>query len=601
MTKLDPRRADLDEAIRLEAAGEYAAAVETLRRDLAPEPSCFEAWLTLSRLLHRTDQTSEAVRTLRQAEGFDPLAGEFRQVQLCIQARSFARAREIAQSMLEAVPGHPRAVFTLAHLAQSRGDFEAAVEILETGLALVPANPVLQSLLIGALEQTGAYARALEAARALVALEETQATLWTLISAALRYGANALALKTCDRALRVCATDSRRLAAVQLVRGQCLRVLGQREEAVKALHAALSADPASGAAWWALADLKTHAFSDEDVETMRRLVERPGLPSGERSSAAFALARALEMRSDPGAAFDAYAKANSLHPGGGFDPQAFRAAARKLAQAFSPDALSTRAPTKDGPRPVFIVGLPRSGSTLVEQILASHPEIEGTIEQPTLPAVKRKAHRICAQRYGGGYLENVDRLTPEDLGALGAAYLDESQLFRSRSSAIFTDKLPHNFEHVGLIHKILPKAVIVDVRRNPMDCGYSLFKQHFAEGVGFSYDLEHIAAYYNGYLEIMDHWDRVLPGKVLTVQYEELVQDPEAAVRVLLGHVGVAFDPACLEFHKTRRPVRTASSEQVRRPMNRDGVGAWRTVEDRLAPLRKALGAETLDRFADYL
>ena len=227
--------------------------------------------------------------------------------------------------------------------------------------------------------------------------------------------------------------------------------------------------------------------------------------------------------------------------------------------------------------------------------------VEGTIELPVLPSIKRRAHKLCADTLGGDYLEKVGEISATDLAALGQEYIDDSAIFRSEGAAYFTDKLPHNFEHIGLIHKILPHAVILDIRRNPLDCGLSLYRQYFAAGVGYSYDLRDIGAYYNGYLALMDHWDEVVPGRVHRVIYEELVAEPERIITRLLEDIGLGFEPSCLSFHKTERAVRTASSEQVRQPLNSAGIGQWRGVDGQLAPLKESLGQETLARFSNIL
>jgi hypothetical protein len=240
------------------------------------------------------------------------------------------------------------------------------------------------------------------------------------------------------------------------------------------------------------------------------------------------------------------------------------------------------------------VGLPRSGSTLVEQILASHSCVEGTMELPNILNIVRVLDDLSPDR--NGYPQSVRTVTPERAGALGRRYIEETAPLRLGRER-FTDKLPNNFSHVGLIQAILPRATIIDARRHPMDCCFSTFKQHFAEGQTFSYDLGDLGRYYRCYLALMDHWDAVLPGKVLHVQYEELVRDPETGIRRLLDHCGLPFESACIEFHRTRRSVRTASAEQVRQPMYASSIGYWRHFEKELEPLRAALG-DSLKRFA---
>jgi cytochrome c-type biogenesis protein CcmH/NrfG len=584
------------------AAGDAGDAIARLEVELQRTPDHFSGWVLLGRLLYEAGRFSHALAAVRTAEQLDPLTGQFQQIQTAMQGRDVNRAQRIADAMLHEHPGHPRAIFTLAHLAQGQGDFEAAIDHLDDGLQISPANIVLRSMQISALEQAGRYREAIAGAREVVRIEPDFNASWGLITLLLRYGQNEEALAAIDEAERLVGADRAKTSALHLVRGQVLRVLGRRDDSIAALRASLDLNAMNATAWWALADLKTYRFSPEDTQAIKTLLARPGSNAREQSLAAFALAKAQESAGDGHGAMAAYHRANQLYPSDAFNPDAFDAAVERIIEAMTPDALRVRAKTApDAPRPVFIVGLPRSGSTLVEQILASHSLVEGTMEQPTLPAIKRRAHLICARRLGGEYLAKVGLLSQADLTELGQSYLSESELFRPSGAEVFTDKLPHNFEHVGLIHKILPHAVIIDVRRNPMDCGYSLYKQHFTQGADFSYTLENIGQYYNGYLKIMDHWDAVLPGRVFHLQYEDLLEDPDAQIRALLDHVGVAFEEACLDFHKTRRAVRTASSEQVRQPLYTSSIGAWRHVERELEPLKSALGDETLSRFQDHL
>jgi tetratricopeptide (TPR) repeat protein len=592
----------LREVDRLLANGQRADAVTRLSGALDQSPDAFAGWIRLGQLLYEEQRYDQAVQAVQTAEKLDPLGPQFQRIQRSMQSRDFAQAKTVAEAMLNTHPGHPRAVFTLAHLALAKGDFEGAVALLEGALSLSPANLTLRSMQVGALEQSGAYKRALEAANTLVEIQETFDSLWGLITLLLRYGQNDEALAACDRAARQCAGDTARNSALDLVRGQIYRILGDRETSIAAFRRSLAGNPVNAAAWWGLADMKTYAFSPADREAITQLVMRAGLDSNQRSIAAFALAKAHEVDGDWAASMPLYVKANALQGNTTFDSQKFETAAERLVQSYAPDTLTGQAaPQDEAPVPIFIVGLPRSGSTLVEQILASHSHIEATVEQPTLPAVKRRAHLYCANRFGGDYLTNIGRLSQADLSDLGQSYLDESTLFRTGDYAFFTDKMPYNFEHIGLIHKILPDAVIIDVRRNPMDCGLSLFKQHFTQGVDYSYSLKDIGRYYKGYLKIMDHWDQVLPGKVLHVQYEDLVRSPERVIREILSHARVDFEPGCLDFHRTQRAIRTASSEQVRKPIYGDSIGVWKRVAASLTQLEEALGEETLSRFQGYL
>lgn len=584
------------------ADGQAEAAIKRLQSDLEARPDHFAGWLTLSRLLFDTERYTEALSATRTAEQIDPLSGHFRQIQQAIQARNAAAARTTAEAMLQAQPGHPRAIFTLGHLCLSAGDSDAALELLDLGHETSPADLALRAMHIGALEQAARYRDAIAAAQQITRLDPGFDAKWREITLLLRYGQNEDALKACDRLDAMAGLNASHKAAIAMVRAQLLRILGDRNESIGAFQQSLELNPANANAWWGLADLKTYKFTDQDRAALEKLMARPGLHPQEKCMAAFALAKAEERKDAPSSTMARYHDANQLYPARSFNAEGFKAGVARITSLVTREALSQQAnPRPKAPRPIFVLGLPRSGSTLVEQILASHSSVEGTMEQPTLPAIKQRAHLICARDMKGSYLTHLGQLSPAVLDDLGQRYLNGSDLFRPEGAPYFVDKLPHNFEHIGLIHKILPEAAIIDVRRNPMDCGYSLYKQYFTQGVEFSYSLENIAQYYNGYLQLMDHWDSLLPGRVFHLQYEQLVQEPETVVRALLDHIGLAFEPACLDFHKTSRAVRTASSEQVRQPLNAKGVGAWKAVADELEPLKTALGEPTLKRFAPWL
>jgi hypothetical protein len=241
------------------------------------------------------------------------------------------------------------------------------------------------------------------------------------------------------------------------------------------------------------------------------------------------------------------------------------------------------------PDPIFIVGLPRAGSTLIEQILASHSQIDGTLELPNILSLSRSLQNAARKTKAGTYPANLHDLSGEELSAHGQAFIEDTRMHR-QGAAFFTDKMPNNFRHIGLISLILPNAKIIDARRDPMDCCFSGFKQLFAQGQEFTYGLAEMGRYYADYVALMDHWQRTLPGKILHVQHEDVLDDLEAQVRRMLDYLGLAFEPACLDFHNTERAVRTASSSQVRQPLNRKGLGAWRPFEKHLDPLKIALG-----------
>ncbi|MEP3653283.1 MAG: sulfotransferase [Litorimonas sp.] len=569
---------------------DYSAAKLSLEAALGLVPDSYEGWLDLSTSLYHLKSFSDAIKACERAEKFDPLKKEFQQIQQAMHSRQFATAQSIARDMLKKHPGHPRAVFTLSHLLQMRNAFEDQVAILKLGLEHSPANVHLRKTLIAAYQDMGDVEEAIKSATDLFDLESGFSNAWSRIGLFIRYGFNESALNACQAARPLCGDNKALISELDLLQGHALKTLGRREEAIASYRACIVNKPKSGAPWWALADLKTYEFSSSEIQSLESLIQSKSLSPEHQCQALFALAKAHEMKSGLTEAMPHYERANAAYPYFRFDAVRFRNGAKLLVNSFNKSAVFKQAkPIPNGPRPIFIVGLPRSGSTLLEQILASHSRIEGTMELPVLPNIKRKMHLTALNKFSKSFLQNLDLFSEKDLSHFGQDYLNESAVFRSENAPFFIDKLPHNFEHIGLIHKILPNAVILDIRRHPMDCGLSLFKQFFARGVEFSYKLQDIGAYYSSYQNIMSHWDEVLPNRVLHIQYEELVQNLEPQLRIILKHIGVDFETACLEFYKSKRAVRTASSEQVRMPIFTSAIGVWKEVEENLSPLKTAL------------
>ncbi|WP_294329167.1 sulfotransferase [uncultured Sphingomonas sp.] len=365
--------------------------------------------------------------------------------------------------------------------------------------------------------------------------------------------------------------------------GHMLKTVGRQADAVAAYRQSIALMPALGEAWWSLANLKTVRFDDADLAAMKAALAGADLAEEDRFHLDFALGKALEDRGEAAPAFAHYAAGNALRR------RSLRYAAEdttRLVDAhiahLTPDLLAARAGQGcTAPDPIFILGMPRAGSTLVEQILSSHGQVEGTAELADLPVLAREI---------AGYPAGLADLTGDQLRALGETYLRRTRIQRRTDRPFFIDKLPNNWAHVPLILLALPNARIVDARRHPLGCCFSNFKQHFARGQGFSYALDDMGRYYADYVRLMAHVDAVAPGRVHRVFYEAMVDDTEVEVRALLAACGLDFEPACLAFYKTERAVRTASSEQVRRPIFREGVEGWKPFEPWLDPLKAALG-----------
>ncbi len=381
------------------------------------------------------------------------------------------------------------------------------------------------------------------------------------------------------------------IVALLIGRGDTLRTLGRKEEAEQSYRRAIAADPAGDGAWWSLATLRASPLGDTDIAAMERLAATVP-PDGNRYHLYFALGIAYEDRGDRETSFRHYAEGNRIraamqpYDAPGITREVERSE-RELTAPFFAKRVGWGNPS---PAPIFILGMPRSGSTLVEQILSSHPLIEGTAELPAIPILIQTMagdHRLGR---GDSWRELLPKVPREELTALGGEYLDRVAALRKTDRPWFIDKLPHNWADIAFIHLALPNARIIDIRRNPLDCCFSNFKLLFAQGHPSASSLEGMASYYRDYVRLMRHLDSALPGRIHRIIYEELVDDLEGETRRLLAHIGADFDPACLDFHRTERAVATASSEQVRRPLNREGIGAWHKYEPWLGPLVEALG-----------
>lgn len=582
-----------EQAQTLAQSGKQADAIKILYQGVRHYPDFYAGWLLFSRCLFETGHIKEAVQVAQHADSVDPCKREFQRIQALMQQSKPTDAAEVARNMLVQGCLHPKALFTLGSIALQQQQPEYAIELLAPGIAQYPANMTLQRLIGDAYLQSGQYANAIHSAEALVRLDTRFDNLWRLLGLLFKYGQYEAFLTYCQQAESLAEPLQADIKSqLALLKGQVLRITGKRDDSISALKLSLHYNAKNADAWLALADFKDYLFSAAEAEQLGALI-RSHLSEQQRCTAAFAYARLQEQLSTPKESFKHYAAANKLYAASQVQINAIAQEFKHIERSYTAPALSIQAEVNTAlPVPVFIVGLPRSGSTLVDQMLASHSQVEGTMEQPTLLAVEQWANRFAQQQYKQPLLSVIDQLTPADLAKIGNRYLEESALFRPNGSRFFTDKQPFNFRLVGLIHKILPQAIIIDVVRNPMDCGLSLYKQYFHSGVNFSYDQNHIGEIYNAYTDLMTYWQNALPGRVYRLEYESLVSNPDLQLTQLLNHIGLAFEPACLAFHNSPRPVHTASSEQVRQPINRNGLGSWLPVADELETLKHSLRSD---------
>lgn len=592
----------LELALTCHRRGRHPQAIDALRAALALDPQLPQAWRMLSDLLRAEGDDAGAARAMLEHVRHGVRDPRLLQAAQALAEGRLPEAETALRHRLQHAPTDVAAIRMLAELAVRIGRHEEALRLFERCLALAPGFREARHHYALTLHRDQQPEAALDELDRLLADEPEQPGYLALQAAVLcRLGEYERGIALYERLLA--ARDDN--ARVWLSYGHALKTAGRQAEAVAAYRRSLDLQPGFGEAWWSLANLKTVRFDDADIGTMRLQLSRamelesdadasPALSDEDRLHLEFALGKALDERGEHAPAFAHYAEGNRLRlrtvP---YSADETTARIRRARRLYTRDFFAERAGSGDAaPDPIFIVGLPRAGSTLIEQILASHSQVEGTMELPEIISIARDLRRE-AERGGEGarsYHEAVARLDADALQALGRQYLERTRVQRKTAAPLFVDKMPNNFLHLGLIRLILPNAKVIDARRHPLDCCFSNFRQHFARGQNFSYSLEDIGRYYRDYVDLMAHFDAALPGWVHRVIHERLVEDTEAEVRRLLAFCGLPFEEACLRFHQNARPVRTASSEQVRRPINRDGFDQWRPYEAWLGPLKHALG-----------
>jgi tetratricopeptide (TPR) repeat protein len=498
-------------------------------------------------------------------------------------------AESILRPHLAASPFDVAAIRMLAEVAGRIGRYKDAEALLRRALELAPDFTAARANLATALYRQNRPAEAVDVLDGITDDEPDYLGHRNLKAAALsRIGGYEEAIRLYEEVLARRPGQPK----VWMSFGHVLKTVGRTADGVEAYRRAIRIAPTLGEAWWSLANLKIVKLGAEDVAAMEAALASHGLAEPDRLHLHFALGKALEDAGEPERAFRHYEEGNRIRRTSiDYDADEVTAHVDRSIALLTPAFFAARSGQgSPAPDPIFILGMPRAGSTLVEQILASHKLVEGTMELPDIPALAR---RMAGPREEGGddrYRERLAALSGDALRAIGEDYLDRTRVQRREGRPYFIDKMPNNWVHVGLIHLILPKAKIIDARRHPLDCCVSNFRQHYARGQGFSYSLTDMGRYYADYVRLMAHIDAVLPGRVHRVIHERLLDDPEREVRALLAYLGLDFDAACLAFHENKRAVRTASSEQVRRPINREGVGQWRAFEPWLEPLKDALG-----------
>jgi predicted Zn-dependent protease len=571
-------------------------AVAAFLRAVEINPALPSSWSMLERLYRQLGNETNAAAAAEQVSVLKRLAPEVVRAGSLFSDGELRVAENILREYLPKSGDDVEALRMLARIDLQCNELEEAESLLENALRIKPEYLAARLDYIRVLLALRKYLRARQETEGLLDTEPGNMVYLSLCAAACGGLGDHEKAITLYRQLIAASSAS---ADLHVMYGHSLQAVGRQTESAESFSNAIKLRPGFGDAWWSLANLKTYRFSEVEIANMRAEESAADAHHVDRYHLCFALGKAFEDRQQYAESWQFYERGNALKRAESrYRPDIFEAFTRRQIEVCTAQFFSEREGfgVRD-PDPIFIVGLPRSGSTLIEQILASHSQVEGTQE---LPDIQRLVQEMSGERSGPGdpnsdkdaedtYPGVLTALSPEEFRGLGERYMAGTRIYRT-GKPFFIDKMPNNFHHIGLIHLMMPNAKIIDVRREPMACCFSNLKQLYAGGQEFTYGIEEIARYYKAYLELMGHWDAVLPGRVLRVCYEDVVEDLDGSVSRLLASCGLQFEPACIEFHKTERAVRTPSAEQVRQPIFRDGLQQWRNYEPWLEGLNRSLG-----------
>ena len=565
--------------------GDLNKAEVCFKKCLELDASNFSNWKALGDVLSDQGKDEEADKAYKNAISTDKKYLDLQKAMSQVQKGNLGEAEKIYREILSDDPNNVDALRLLALLASRTGAVDQAINMLENCTKIAPDYALAWENLAKMYRQKDdpdSLQKAAFCFRKATELRPNWAEGWAgLGTMQTRSSQHEEGIESYKKSIELKANQPR----VHLSLGHVYKTTGNQEACISSYNEAISFDNNFGEAYWSLANLKTYKFSGEEISIMEKKVELTEVPEREKVHFLFSLGKALEDMGNYDESFEYYKRGNDLNRGRTtYDPKAIEVLSERLKQFFTEERFHENKDFGDNSSaPIFIVGLPRSGSTLIEQILASHSKIEGTMELPNIMNIARKLGNSTKDRTA--YPEVIESLQGSDLTDLGKSFIDETQFLRT-GKQYFIDKMPNNFSHIGLIKLILPNAKVIDARRNPMDTCFSCFKQLFARGQAFTYDLSEIARYYVNYVNLMDHWDKVLPGYVFKVQHEDLLNDQEGVTRDLIEFCEVDFESSTLDFYKTKRAVKTASSEQVRQPINTKGLNQWKNYDAHLNDLK---------------
>jgi tetratricopeptide (TPR) repeat protein len=580
--------AHLELAIARGEAGRANDAIASLRRALQLKPDSADAWRLLADHLDLVGDGSGADQARARYLGAATKDPRLMEAAAMLVSNELPQAEARLRNHLAGHPKDIAAIRMLAEVAARLRRYNDAQTLLERCLELSPSFDAARHNYAVVLNRKGKPAAALPQVVALLKKEPRNPGYLNLKAAVLaNLGDYPESIEVYEAVLK----DFPQQPKIWMSYGHSLKTAGRQDDSVAAYRRAIAMQPTLGEAYWSLANLKTFRFSETDIRSLCAALERSDLAAEDRLHFEFSLAKALEDAAAYEESFEHYAKGNALrkglHP---YDARENTEFVNRCKRQYSAEFFAARAGAgATDPSPIFIIGLPRAGSTLLEQILSSHSQVEGTMELPDLPQIARELAG-SGDEDRAPFFNAVAALSAQELRSLGERYLDQTRIYRKTSAPFFIDKMPNNWLYVGLIQLMLPNAKIIDARRHPLGCCFSAYKQHFARGQNFTYDLEDLGHYYRDYVDLLAHFEVVLPGRVHRVFYESTIEDTETEVRRLLDYCGLPFEEGCLRFYENERAVRTASSEQVRRPIFKEGLDQWRHYEPWLGPLKQALG-----------
>jgi len=574
------------------SSGNEELAIANYRQACELNPALIGSWKSLYELFKKINNPQAADHALEQLNKFKKLPNALLYIDQIMNEDRLGVAEIKCREFLKNNPTHTYAMSQLAEIASRLGHYNDAEFLLEKATSFEPDDADLRMKYLMVLRKTQKFAKTTKQVDILC--EKFPDNLLYQLQKAIEMmqsGNNSNAINILDKIIQKSPYNFSAFTS----KGHAEKTLGKTQDAIKSYQRAYEIKTDHGEAYFSLSNLKTYSFSDNELNIMNSQLERVDLSLKEKTYFHFALAQGYELNGDYDKAFSHFKSGNKIKNNqskysiDGMNYE-FQAQIDICDKSFFDNFKTGGHQSKD---PIFILGLPRSGSTLIEQILASHSMVDGTLE---LPNILSLAHSLRGNDvYGkkGNYPKVMSEFTPEKREQMGKSYIEETKIHR-KDAPMFTDKMPNNFRHIGLIHLILPNAKIIDARRYPLDCCFSMFKQLFAQGQEFTYGLEEAGSYYNSYVRLMDHWDKVLPNKILRVNNEDVIEDLDGQVRRILDYLELPFEEQCISFHETDRSVRTASSEQVRQPINKKGMDRWKPYAKNLKPLLDNLDSKLL-------